>query len=253
MSELPVTWKVGGEQIVGMLHTPDHVTGRKWPAVVFLHGFTGNKPESHRLFVLTARQLAQAGIGALRFDFRGSGDSAGDFSEMTISRELEDARAAVAFIRGQPNVDTQRVGLIGMSMGGMVSALLLGEDAGIPAAVLWCPVADFHRLWSSRMNDKVSADLSSTGIADYGGWPVGKNFIEDGMKHDPVKSLARSKAEILVLHGDGDDAVPVQESAMYRNVTRREIIPGADHTFNSLAWVKQVTELSATWFVRRWT
>jgi len=250
VKEIPVTFKSGGEQVVGMLHLPKK---KKCPAVVCFHGFTGNKPEAHRLFVLAARELARNGVAALRIDFRGSGDSSGDFSEMTISRELEDARAAMKFIRRRPEVDPARVGVLGMSMGGMVSALLLGEDKKVTVAVLWSPVANFHRLWSTRMTPQVEADLAAKGIADYGGWPVVKKFIEDGMTHDPVKSLAKSKAEILVLHGDIDDAVPVEESARYTNAARREIIRGADHVFSSLAWTKQVLDLTSSWFLRHWS
>lgn len=45
-----------------------------------LHGFTGNKTETHFLYTRLARQLATQGIAALRFDFAGSGDSQGEFA-----------------------------------------------------------------------------------------------------------------------------------------------------------------------------
>jgi uncharacterized protein len=250
MKELPIIFRSGGEQVVGMLHLPKGASARrKCPAVVFLHGFTGSRHEAHRLFVVAARRLAGQGMAALRFDFRGSGDSAGDFSEMTISRELEDARSAVRWIRKRPEIDPARVALLGMSMGGMVSALLLGEDSKIPAAVLWCPVADFERL--VRANQTIVAAQSDRKTIDFGGWPVGRAFIGDGLKQKPVEVLARSRAMVLILHGDADQAVPVNESTMYRNAARREIIPGADHTFNSLAWTERVVRSSASWLRAR--
>ena len=69
-----------------ILHLPT-ARDASCPAVAFFHGFTGTKVEPHRIFVKTARELAAIGFYVLRFDFRGCGDSAGDFSEMTIGGE----------------------------------------------------------------------------------------------------------------------------------------------------------------------
>ena len=94
--ETPVTFDCKGQQIVGMLHLPE---GRgRVPAALLMHGFTGTKVESHRLFVKISRALAEHGIASLRFDYRGSGDSAGDFEEMTIRSEIADALEAVRFL-----------------------------------------------------------------------------------------------------------------------------------------------------------
>src|SRR5579863_7078284 len=101
--EQPVVFTNKGQQLVGMVHVPEKV--RPLPAVVLYHGFTGNHLESHLLFVKTARALAKAGIGSLRFDFRGSGNSEGKFSDMTVSGEIDDAMVALDFLSGQSWVD----------------------------------------------------------------------------------------------------------------------------------------------------
>ena len=49
----PVTFKNKGQTLVGILHKPDGLKpGEKTPGILMLHGFTGNKTEAHRLFVL---------------------------------------------------------------------------------------------------------------------------------------------------------------------------------------------------------
>ena len=54
-------FSVDGQRLYGMLHTPDaQAPAAGWPSVVMLHGFTGNRTESHRNFVLFARYLAAA-------------------------------------------------------------------------------------------------------------------------------------------------------------------------------------------------
>jgi len=66
-----IAFRNQGQRLYGMLHRPEGVAIA--PAVVLCHGFTGQRIESHRLFVKMARDLAAHGIAALRFDFRGSG------------------------------------------------------------------------------------------------------------------------------------------------------------------------------------
>lgn len=253
MSEAPVTFRVAGQQVVGMLHRPARARGLR-PAVLLLHGFTGSKHEAHRLFVLTARALAGAGVIALRFDFRGSGDSAGDFRDMTVASELADARAAWRFLRRQPGVDRARCGLLGMSMGGLVAAHLLAAEPAARAAVLWCPVGDPRRLLADKLTPQAAGQMKSTGVIDWGGWPVGRAFVEDLRTRDPFAALARSRAPVLILHGDADETVPVGDSAPYVTARKsgggpvtREIVPGASHTFNTLAGIDHVTRRSATW------
>ena len=78
MTERPIVFYNKGQQLNGILHSPV-ACAALCPAVVFFHGFTGTKVEPHRIFVKTARELAAIGFYALRFDFRGSGDSEGIF------------------------------------------------------------------------------------------------------------------------------------------------------------------------------
>lgn len=73
--------------------------GRREKIVILAHGFTGNKSESDRLFVTAARSLAASGITALRFDFMGSGDSSGEFYEMSPNTEIRDLLDVIAWTR----------------------------------------------------------------------------------------------------------------------------------------------------------
>ena len=83
--EKQISFTVQGQKIYGMLHLPE---GRgPFPALSMFHGFTGQRDEPHRMFVKAARLISKAGIAVLRFDFRCSGESEGDFRKMTISGE----------------------------------------------------------------------------------------------------------------------------------------------------------------------
>src|SRR5437867_3887650 len=137
----PVTFECKGQQIVGMLHLPE---GRgRFPAALLLHGFTGTKTEVHRMFVKLSRALADHGVASLRFDFRGSGDSAGDFEDMTIRSEIADALEAMTFLARHRQVNTRRLAVVGLSMGAAVAAHLAARERNrVKSLVLWAPVAD---------------------------------------------------------------------------------------------------------------
>ena len=252
--EKPVIFKSGGQQVVGMLHLPPH-TKKKVPVVVFFHGYKGSKSETHRIFIKTARALSQIGIASLRFDFRGHGDSEGDFSTMTIGGEMKDAKAALKFIRQQPEIDTTRIGIVGFSLGAMVASLIVGEDPKIKTTVLWSAVSDLAPLIKARMTPKAWRQLELMGCVDEYGWAVGKRFIDESASFDPVTALTKTRGHVLLIHGDDDHGVPVKSTHDYSSALKKarkphfvHIIPGADHTYSSLQWEMEVLSLTLEWF-----
>jgi len=251
--EKPITFKSARKQIVGMLHMPSRRRGRV-PAVVFFHGFTGNKSESHRMFVKLARGLAKCGVASLRVDFFGSGDSEGEFSQMTVSTEVADARAALRFIRRQPGIDPKRVGVVGMSMGGAVASEVLGKDRQIKVAALWAPVADPEEQTKMKMTPEAKTQLREMGCVDYGGHVVGRAFVDDAKKHKPLKSITTTRAPVLVVQGGEDETVPPSAANDYQKVLKKarkpvvkHVIRGANHTFSSLPWETELIGLTLQW------
>ena len=96
-----------GLTLRGMLHIPEGISG-KIPIVIMFNGFNGNKMEVHCIFVKLSRKLEKAGIASARFDYRGSGESDGDFIDMTVSGELADAKNVLDFVRTLDFVDADR-------------------------------------------------------------------------------------------------------------------------------------------------
>lgn len=251
--ETPVVFKSESEQVVGMLHVPQRRKGRR-PGVVFFHGFTGSKVESHRLFVKMARALAGAGFVVLRFDFRGCGDSGGDFSTMTISRELADARAALGYLRGRAEVDRSRIGVLGLSMGGLIAAIMLGEDPSLRVGALWAPVSNLREQIRRKETPEFRRQLREMGCVDYGGMAVGQGFFKD-VDHDPLKTIRRTNAAVLLVHGTEDETVPPSASDAYERVLRRSkkpvakhFVQGANHTFAALPWETEAIGVTLDWF-----
>lgn len=255
MSESPITFLSEGGQVVGMVHVPDAARPLAgYPTVLFLHGFTGSKVEGHRLFVVAARALAKAGFMCLRIDFRGSGDSEGDFSDMTIRGEVADARTALSWLRAREEVDDSRIGIVGMSMGGMVTSLVVQDEPRVKSLVLWAPVGNPARLTAARLTEPRRLQMEATGLADIDGWVVGAAFVDEMMQLEPVKALLTYDRPVLVLHGTADQAVPPDEGAYYARERERaglpvtfETIEGADHVFSSRTWTDRVVQRTVQW------
>jgi exosortase A-associated hydrolase 1 len=93
--EVPVTFDCAGDELVGMVHVPEQVRARGLLFIVA--GGPQYRGGVGRQQVSMARQLAAQGVPVMRFDFRGVGDSAGEFRDFEDVED--DLRAAVAVFR----------------------------------------------------------------------------------------------------------------------------------------------------------
>ncbi|WP_420596791.1 alpha/beta hydrolase family protein [Deinococcus sp.] len=229
------SFRVGGQRVYGMVHLPEpDLSGiakpaHGFPGVVILHGYTGNRGGDHRLLPLLSRYLSDRGIASLRFDFRGSGESEGDFSEMTVSREVKDATAAFAYFKDLPEIDPERVMLLGFSMGGLVAALA-SPTLRPHRLALWAPA--LPELWLKML----PGGFVPPAIFDQGGWPVGREFLLEMPRLNPLKTAEQYQGEARVFHGDADTSVPIEMGVKYAEALGCDVIaiPGGTHTFESL-------------------
>jgi len=247
----PLYFENEGQLVAGTLHLPDGPGPH--PGVIFCHGFTGNKGETHFLFVKASRELEAHGIASLRFDFRGSGESDGEFCDMTALTEISDARRAFHVLAEQPEVDAARLGVVGLSLGGMVAACVAGREPGVKSTVLWAAVADMGLMSKLFISENHSL-LETQGWVDIGGLKLGAGFFRDTAKVDPVAEIAASKSPVFIIHGEADTAVPVSHAEKYfaalRKPTRKVsklILHGSDHTFNRVAWEAEAISATALW------
>ena len=221
----------------GMLHIPSG-TNNKTPIVCIFHGFTGNKMEPHFIFVKLSRLLESIGIASVRFDFGGSGESDGDFVDMTISRELEDAKNILDYVKSLDFVDRSKIGVVGLSMGGAVASMLAGDRKDdVKALSLWAPAGIIKQLMLQVQTSAQANSMQEVGYADVGGLLLGKEFFNDVSKVDIYGKAAKFDKNVLLLHGDKDISVPIIASEKYLEIyeTRAvlHIVEDGDHTFNS--------------------
>lgn len=233
--------RAGG--LAAVLHTAS--AGKK--LVILVHGFTGNKTESSRLFVTAARAFARGGIHALRFDCLGSGDSDGEFFEMTPNSEIRDLKAVIAWARKQ---GYRSIGLLGLSMGGAVS---ICTAAQVPAGTLrtlvtWSSVPGF-RWWQKHVWPRVRPyPAGRDGDPTH---KVGRRFFEDLPERDVPESYLSLSLPCLQIQGDGDLEYFREKFAEFfsqaRGRRKHVILPGADHTFENWKHRRKVIALTLAW------
>jgi pimeloyl-ACP methyl ester carboxylesterase len=146
-----VTFENDGGTVYGTFTMPAGIRGNT-PAVLMLHGFTGNRDEgpvfqpdfsfTDTMYSRTAEVLAENGLASLRIDFRGSGESTDEigFEETTFSSQVSDAYAAVEWLDDHKNVGD--IGVLGLSQGGLVGAITAESHKRVSSLVLWSPVAN---------------------------------------------------------------------------------------------------------------
>lgn len=241
----PVFFENDGQRLIGVLHKPQGPG--PFPTVCFYHGFTGNKAEAHRIFVAQAEELEKRGIASFRFDFRGSGDSEGEFGEMTFTRELSDALKALDYLRSRKDVSS--IAVLGLSMGGALAASVAGKSPDLKAVVLWSAVGRFMDCY---VGDNIRNAAVNGFPIDWGGYVLSKDFVDDVVLHNPFSSIAEAKAPILLIHGTEDQAVQIEQVFEYDRVLtnanvphKLEIIKGADHCYCRQDWKRKVIKTSA--------
>lgn len=232
-----------GLHLSAILHRPD--TDAPAPGIVMCHGWTGHKIEPGRVFVKAARRLADAGFVVLRFDCRGSGDSEGDFEDMTISGEVRDAVRALEVLRDTRGVDPERIGVLGFSLGGCVAALAARAFGNIKTACLWAPVSN-PAVQFKRIADEMKGDY-----LDLGQNIQGRCFVDDLPNHHPADFVAGWDRPVLVIRGTADEAVTEESARAYlTGPGRREFIPieGADHVWSRSDWQARLIDATTRWF-----
>jgi dienelactone hydrolase len=146
------------------------------PVVVMAHGFAGTRDVG---LPVIAERFARDGVAAFVFDYRNFGASGGLPRQIVDPRQqLEDWRAAIAFVQARPDVDGSRVAVWGTSLGAGHALVVAAEDPTLRAVVAQAPLIDtsvegeatfYGVAWAVRLVLSGWADLVSSA---FGGDPV---------------------------------------------------------------------------------
>jgi uncharacterized protein len=129
-----VAFQSSSLQLAGILHLPnDMKPGERRPVFLVLHGFGSNKASSN--CVNPCRMLANWGYAAMRFDFRGCGESEGERSRIICLEQVEDLKNAVTYLGSRRDIDSTRIAAVGSSFGAAVAVYAGGVDERLAAII----------------------------------------------------------------------------------------------------------------------
>jgi uncharacterized protein len=123
-------------RLFGCYHAPRG--GPSQHGVVLCYPIGHEYVRTHRVYGLLASRLARAGFHVLRFDYFGTGDSAGEFPEAGLRRWIDDSLAAIEELRR--GFEVTHTYLVGLRMGGTLAMLAGAERGSLAGIVLWDPV-----------------------------------------------------------------------------------------------------------------
>ena len=162
-----VTFNSDGLQLAGVVHIPDGAgPNDRRPAIVMMHGFGANKDGGPEW---VCGQFESWGYVALRFDYRGCGDSGGERGRIIPAEEVADARNAITYLTSRPEVDPARIALCGSSLGAGVAICAAAQDRRAAAVILENGVGNGERI--------------IRGMHTPDSWQKFLQMMEDGQRH----------------------------------------------------------------------
>ncbi len=194
--------------------------------VILGHGVTGNKD---RPFITAlAEGLANKAIPALRFSFSGNGASEGKFTDSTISKEVDDLGAVLDVLAGYT------ICYVGHSMGGAVGVLRASTDSRIKLLVSLAGMVHTEAFAQREFGDVTPDDGFMWDEPDC---PLSQVYMDDLTEINTVVDRAlQITVPWLLVHGDEDDVVPIQDShdilAKATDQAQLITLEGADHVFS---------------------
>lgn len=177
---------------------------------LFAHCFTCNK--NYKAFWNISSSLTGAGIGLLRFDFTGLGESGGDFSDTSFSSNTDDLTAAARMMEDRfapPAI------LIGHSLGG---AAVLQAAGAIPSSRAVVTIAapsepsHINRLLGLSAEEMGEDETRTITIAGRS-FRVKRKFVEDLDAANMRETIGGLKRALLILHSPQDRVVGVENAA----------------------------------------
>ncbi len=251
-----------GTELGGLLMTPTNGTP-PYPLITWLHGgpawqftnaFTPHgmlpTPPSEQLYGI--QLLAARGYAVFMPNVRGSTGSGHDFRMASVGDwgggDLRDVLSGIDTLVRRGLADGTRLGVMGASYGGTLTALAIARSDRFRAAEVGAGIVDPAGMY-------LGTDIPPLIAAYFGGapWDEPQRYLD----HSAIAAAARITTPTLIQHGDADRRVPLaQGEALFRALEERgvpaelRVYRGQGHRFASLAAQRDYVEQLIAWFDR---
>lgn len=237
-----------GEILSGRLELP---AAKPRTYALFAHCFTCSK-DFIAANVIT-KTLAENGIGVLRFDFTGLGNSQGDFSNTNFSSNIEDLISACTYLAkefGEPEL------LIGHSLGGAAVLKAAEQMQHVKAVVTIAAPSDVHHL-TQLFGDNIET-IEQNGEANVTlagrSFTVKKQFLDDIKETSLLAGISTFRKALLILHAPFDKIVSIDHAEKIFKAAKHPksfiSLDSADHLLSRRSDARYVAKVCAAWVDR---
>ncbi|MFN2424944.1 MAG: alpha/beta hydrolase [Candidatus Binatia bacterium] len=234
-----------GKLLVGDIHRIGAGSGR-W--LVLCHGMESTRGGTKQQAIVD--RFAPAGYNVLRFDFSFVGDSEGEYEDLTVSGEVDDALGALDFMH---EFGASECTLVGSSLGGLVALLTASHLPHLVSRVAVIAAVADSRIFTDGLDDGAIAEWRTRGRRRVGSGFLKPGFLDDVMKLDAPAAMKAVTMPVLVMHGDADDVVPISHAELIcRSVSgpcRIERFAGVGHRFEEPGALDGLLAVLENWLV----
>lgn len=231
-----------GQKLAGKLWTPAN-----YKHTIILANGIGNAKEAWEKIISWPNELAKLNYRVLTFDFRGRGESEGEFIETTLTTNIDDLKSAMNFLDSD-------VLLIGQSFGGATSICIAAKDKRAKVLVTRSAALNLDEWQGGERLAEAKKKGYAIGAAPWKKYSL--ELFESARKHKIIEQARKIKIPWLIIHGGRDTVVPVRQAkelyAAAKCPKELAIIKGADHTFSVSKNVNaEAFSMTVNW-LKRW-
>lgn len=235
-----------GDALAARLELP--ASGKPVAWALFAHCFTCSK--NIRAAVSITRALSRRGVGVLRFDFTGLGESEGDFADSNFSSNVADVVAAARFMEAEHGAPAL---LVGHSLGGAAVLRAAGSLPSVKAVATIGAPADPAHVLEHVSSSREEIETRGEATVQIAGRPfrVKRQFLEDldsQRMEDAVSTLGRA---LVIFHSPIDAIVGIDNAARLYGMARHPksfvSLDRADHLLEDPAEAEYLAAVLAAW------
>ncbi|MBY9000154.1 MAG: S9 family peptidase [Candidatus Heimdallarchaeota archaeon] len=202
-----------GREIAATVYTPKLEPGKKYPALVNVHG--GPTGQYFRMFDMFSQVFAHEGFVILNPNIRGSTGYGKEFMELNLKDwgggDGKDVVWAKRYLEKLDYVDPDKIGVFGGSYGGFMTFIQLTKyaDEGWNAGSAWIGISDLKTMF-----DKSKPHFQFVLLQHLGTYEENKEVYQNGSAMHFIENI---KVPIQMIHGVNDPRCPVEESRQFRD------------------------------------
>ena len=233
-----------GPRLAGLVDHPE-VPIRGWG--VFSHGFTLGKdsPAASRI----CKELAREGVGMLRFDNLGLGDSEGDWGDGSFSQKVADTIQAAMFMNESGRIVRL---LVGHSFGGAAVMAARRLESVRAVASIGAPYDPGHVEHNyDALVERILAEGEAPFLIGGKALTLRRHFIEDVRAADLREQIRTLKRALIVMHSPTDNTVGIRNASEIFRTARHPrsfvSLEGADHLLTGRKQAKRAARIISAW------